>query len=116
MCVAPCEMASRTVKGRAVRPYATIPRLLTRSMQHSDETRADIALLARIVARDERALAELYDQHGRLLFGLILRIVRERGDAEEILQEVFVQAWTRADTYTAVLGTPAGWLIGIARH
>lgn len=85
-------------------------------MLNSDETRADIALLARIVARDESALADLYDRHSRLLFGLILRIVRERGDAEEILQEVFVQAWTRADTYTAALGTPAGWLIGIARH
>jgi len=85
-------------------------------MQHSEETRADIALLARLVARDESALAELYDRHSRLLFGLILRIVRERGDAEEILQEVFVQAWTRADSYTAALGAPVGWLIGVARH
>src|SRR5215510_7225836 len=85
-------------------------------MQTADETRADIALLDRVAARDERALGELYDRHSRLLFGLILRIVRERGDAEEILQEVFVQAWTRANTYSAALGTPAGWLIGIARN
>jgi RNA polymerase sigma-70 factor (ECF subfamily) len=85
-------------------------------MQTEEETRADVALLARIVARDERALGELYDRHSRLLFGLLLRILRQRGDAEEVLQEVFVQTWTRADTYSPTLGSPAGWLIGIARN
>ena len=59
-------------------------------MQSTDDTRADIALLDRIVARDERAVAELYDTHGRLLFGLIVRILRDRSEAEEVLQEVFV--------------------------
>jgi len=85
-------------------------------VQIPDETRADVALLERMTARDERALAALYDRHARLLFGLILRILRSRADAEEVLQEVFVQAWTRTDTYNASLGSPAGWLIGIARN
>jgi len=85
-------------------------------VQISEETRADVALLERITARDQRALAELYDRHARLLFGLLLRILRSRADAEEVLQEVFVQAWTRTDTYNVSLGSPAGWLIGIARN
>lgn len=85
-------------------------------VQISDETRADVALLERMAARDQRALAELYDRHAALLFGLILRILRSRPDAEDVLQEVFVQAWTRTDTYNASLGSPAGWLIGIARN
>jgi RNA polymerase sigma-70 factor (ECF subfamily) len=85
-------------------------------VQISDETRADVALLERMTARDQRALAELYDRHAPLLFGLILRILRSRPDAEDVLQEVFVQAWTRTDTYNASLGSPAGWLIGIARN
>jgi RNA polymerase sigma-70 factor (ECF subfamily) len=85
-------------------------------MRDPDDIRTDLALLARIVARDQSALGELYDRHSRLLFGLILRIVRERGEAEEVLQEVFVQAWTRADSYNAGLGSPVGWLIGIARN
>jgi RNA polymerase sigma-70 factor (ECF subfamily) len=85
-------------------------------VQIPDETRADVALLQRMTARDQRALAELYDRHARLLFGLILRILRSRDDAEEVLQEVFVQAWTRTDTYNVSLGSPAGWLIGIARN
>ena len=85
-------------------------------VQNPDDTRTDIALLDRIVARDEQAVAELYDRHHRLLFGLILRILRDRSEAEEVLQEVFVQAWTRTDTYNVSLGSPAGWLIGIARN
>jgi RNA polymerase sigma-70 factor, ECF subfamily len=85
-------------------------------MPDSDDIRRDVALLARITAREQSALGELYDRHSRLLFGLILRIVRERSEAEEVLQEVFVQAWNRADSYNAVLGSPVGWLIGIARN
>jgi RNA polymerase sigma-70 factor (ECF subfamily) len=85
-------------------------------VQNPEETRADVALLERIAARDERALAQLYDRHARLLFGLILRVLRSRADAEDVLQEVFVQAWTKTETYNASLGSPAGWLIGIARN
>lgn len=77
---------------------------------------ADVALIARIVARDEGAVGELYDRHNRLLFGLILRILRDRSEAEEVLQEVFFQVWNRAETYNAGLGLPAGWLVRIARN
>ena len=85
-------------------------------MQSSNETLADVLLLARVAARDQSALGDLYDRHSRLLFGLILRVLRDRAEAEEVLQEVFVQAWTRAGTYNVALGSPAGWLVGIARN
>src|SRR5919197_1304158 len=80
------------------------------------EVSADIRLLERIVARDEQAVGELYDRLSRLLFGLILRILHDRSEAEEVLQEVFVQVWTRAETYNVALGTPAAWLVRIARN
>ena len=85
-------------------------------VQNLDDTRTDIALLDRIVARDEQAVADLYDRHHRLLFGLILRILRDRSEAEEVLQEVFVLVWTRAETYNVALGSPAAWLVRIARN
>jgi len=83
-------------------------------MPASDPT--DHSLLQRIAARDPDALAELYDHHSRLLFGLILRIVRDRGDAEEILQEAFVRVWTRAETYDMRMGGPLPWIVRVARN
>src|SRR5919197_5332024 len=80
------------------------------------EVSADIRLLERIVARDEQAVGELYDRLSRLLFGLILRILHDRSEAEEVLQEVFVLVWTRAETYNVALGSPAAWLVRIARN
>jgi RNA polymerase sigma-70 factor (ECF subfamily) len=85
-------------------------------MAPADDTALDISLIGRVVDRDEAAIGELYDRHSRLLFGLILRILRDRGEAEEILQEVFLQVWTRAETYNVALGSPAGWLVRIARN
>jgi RNA polymerase sigma-70 factor (ECF subfamily) len=81
-----------------------------------EDHRRDVAILARIVARDGTAVGELYDRHSRLLYGLILKIIKDRGEAEEMLQEVFVQVWTRADTYNVQLGTPIAWLVRIARN
>jgi RNA polymerase sigma-70 factor (ECF subfamily) len=68
------------------------------------------------VARDTGAIAELYDRHNRLLFGLIQRIVRDRAEAEEILQDVFVRVWTRAESYDPRLGRPTPWLVRLARN
>jgi RNA polymerase sigma-70 factor (ECF subfamily) len=86
------------------------------AIQTFDGAPPDVALLDRVVARDQTALGELYDRHSRLLFGLIVRVLRDLAEAEEVLQEVFVQVWTRADTYRQEVGSPVGWLIGIARN
>ena len=76
----------------------------------------DVRLLQRIAARDTAALAELYDRHSRLLFGLVLRMIRDRGEAEDILQEAFIRVWTRAETYDAQLGGPLPWIVRVTRN
>ena len=76
----------------------------------------DLTLIRRIVARDETAVAELYDRHNRMVYSLIVRILRSPADAEDVLQEVFVRVWTRAETYDERLGSPAAWLVRIARN
>jgi RNA polymerase sigma-70 factor, ECF subfamily len=83
-------------------------------MGASDPT--DIALLTRVDARDADALGELYDRHSRLLFGLVLRMVRDRGEAEEILQEAFVRVWRRVETYDARVAGPLPWMIRLTRN
>jgi len=82
----------------------------------SEDIRADSTLIERIASRDANAVSELYDRYSRLLYGLILRIVRDRGEAEDVLQETFVIVWNRVETYKVALGSPAAWLVRIARN
>ncbi|MGE3510218.1 MAG: RNA polymerase sigma factor, partial [Vicinamibacterales bacterium] len=77
---------------------------------------SDPDLLRQVVRRDERALSLLYDRHSRLVYGVLLRMLGRSSDAEDVLQEVFVRVWSRADTYESSLGSPAAWLTRIARN
>src|SRR4030067_159788 len=70
----------------------------------------DVSLLQRISQQDDSALSELYDRHASLLYTLILRILKDEHDAEDILQEVFLRIWDRAQTYDDALGSPTAWL------
>lgn len=76
----------------------------------------DAGLIDAVARRDQGALAELYDRHCRLVFSLALRILKDRGEAEDVLQDVFVRVWDRADKYDAALGTPSAWLARIGRN
>ena len=71
----------------------------------------DGALMARVEARDAEALAELYDRHAARLLGLARRILGEGGEAEEVLQEVFLFAWRGAASYDAGRGGVLTWLL-----
>ena len=82
----------------------------------STASEVDLRLLQRIATRDEAALAEFYDRHSRIAYSVIMHILRNPADAEEVLQETFVRVWSRADTYDALLGSPAAWVIRIARN
>jgi len=87
-----------------------------RSVIPESSQAADLRLLQCITRGDTAALAELYARHSRLVFSLVLRILRSPSDAEEVLQEVFVRVWTKADTYNERLGCAAAWLTRIARN
>ncbi len=82
----------------------------------SERSRELSALLARAGLGDGRAFAELYDKTSAHLFGVILRIHRDRAQAEDILQEVFVNAWRAASTFDAAQSQPLTWLTSIARN
>jgi RNA polymerase sigma-70 factor (ECF subfamily) len=75
----------------------------------------DVDLLKAIVRQDERALAELYDRYRVILFGLLIRILNSREEAEDVLQEVFLQVWRRAADFDENRGRPFTWLVTLAR-
>jgi RNA polymerase sigma-70 factor (ECF subfamily) len=80
-----------------------------------EDARASL-LIGRMAMGDERALDELYAQFGAVLFGLLLRMLRDRGAAEEVLQDVFVKAFAKAADYSMAEGRPYTWLVTIARR
>jgi RNA polymerase sigma-70 factor (ECF subfamily) len=73
-------------------------------------------LLARVALGDRAAFRQLYDATAPSLFGVALRIVRQRDRAEEVLQDAFVNAWNRAAGYQAALSHPMTWLTAIVRN
>ncbi|MDE4097986.1 MULTISPECIES: sigma-70 family RNA polymerase sigma factor [Rhodobacterales] len=73
-------------------------------------------MIARIALRDRRAFAALYDATSAKLFGVCLRVLKNRGEAEDTLQEVFLRIWAKADSYAVTGHSPMTWLITIARN
>lgn len=76
----------------------------------------DIQLLRLIAQAQSEALHELFERYNRLVFSVALAIVGDRGTAEEITLDVFVQVWKRAGTYQQDRAKVSTWLIAITRH
>lgn len=74
------------------------------------------ALLERIAAGEQSALAQLYDLTSPILYGLLLRMLRQPERAQEALQDCYLRVWHRAETYSPTKGEPIAWLIGVARY
>lgn len=74
-----------------------------------------IALLDRVARHDQTALRLLYDRAGSKLFGLALRVLRQRESAEDVLQEAFLTIWRVAPDYRAALSPPMAWMGLIVR-
>src|SRR5205085_8182275 len=68
-----------------------------------------------ILAGDTRALEELYDRHGGLLYSAALRIVGRAAEAEDVMQEAWLQVWNRAETYDVRRGAVIAWLLTLVR-
>lgn len=79
-------------------------------------SRDDDALLVAIQARDHDALTALYDRYGRLAFGLAYRLLGERGIAEDVVQEAFLNVWRRAAGFEVGRGSARSWLMSIVHN
>jgi RNA polymerase sigma-70 factor, ECF subfamily len=73
-------------------------------------------LVCRIAARDLQAMSDFYDQTARPFFSVALRILNDAGEAEETIQDAFVQIWEKAAAFDPLLGSAFHWALSIVRH
>lgn len=83
-------------------------------MQDLNESQGE--LLRRIAAQDREALREFYEQTARPLFSIACRMLGNVADAEDVLQDVFVQIWTKAGNFDAEKGQPFHWALALTRN
>jgi RNA polymerase sigma-70 factor, ECF subfamily len=76
----------------------------------------DAALIARMRAGDQTAMADLYDRYSGVVYGVALRVLANTTAAEDVVQEVFLQLWRNPQAFNADRGRLAPWLAVIARN
>ena len=74
---------------------------------------SDVELVALLREQPAAGMAALYDRYGRLIFSMALRVVQDRGAAEEITQDVFMRCWRSLDRYQPSQGSLAAWMLSI---
>ncbi len=77
---------------------------------------SDLELMQAIQASDADALAQLYDRYNGILKALILRVVHNEAEADDLLQEIFMEIWNQAKNFSAQKGKPLGWMVTLARR
>ena len=85
-------------------------------MWAEDSTRTETQLLGRIAAGDREAFGALYDLYSKPLFAFALRVLGNAPDAEDVLQEVFVQIWEKAGQFNEAEGRPFSWAAAMTRN
>jgi RNA polymerase sigma-70 factor (ECF subfamily) len=80
-------------------------------MDERAETETDEAAMERLRSGDQRALAVLYDRYSPLMLGVGCQMLRSREEAEDVLHDVFMEAWRKADTWDPARGSVRAWLV-----
>ena len=74
------------------------------------------ALLRRVAQRDREAFAAFYDATRSRVYGMVLRVLRDRGYSEETTQDVYLQVWRTAEGYDPASGSALAWLLTLAHR
>ncbi len=94
---------------------SSTPQSSRKDAARAQEEQKLVELMEGIAQGNQDAFASFYDQTQRLVFGLALRILNNRGIAEEVTTDVYMQVWRQAVNFETMRGTPLSWLMTIAR-
>jgi RNA polymerase sigma-70 factor, ECF subfamily len=76
----------------------------------------DLELMEGIQREDSEALSQLYDRYNGILKALVLRVIHNEAEADDLLQEIFMEIWNQAKNFSAQRGKPLGWIVTLARR
>src|SRR6187551_1442769 len=76
----------------------------------------DLELMHAIQEEKPEALEQLYDRYNGILKALILRVIHNEAEADDLLQEIFMEIWNQAKNFSAQKGKPLGWMVTLARR
>jgi RNA polymerase sigma-70 factor (ECF subfamily) len=82
----------------------------------SESNESDDSLLRRVSEQDQSAMAKLFDRYGGMVYSVALRVLRDTGSAEDLLQEVFFQLWRNPTSFVSSRGSLGAWLLVVARN
>src|SRR5579864_8586141 len=76
----------------------------------------DEDLMAGIHEQDETALEHLYDRYSPIIKSIVMKTIHNEAEADDLLQEIFMEVWNRAASYDRAKGRPLGWLVTLSRR
>src|ERR1700736_347782 len=89
---------------------------MTNAVEPEPGAPSDVDLMLGIQSGDADALSQLYDRYNGIVKALILRIIHNDTEADDLLQEVFMEIWHQAKNFSAQKGKPLGWMVTLARR
>ena len=89
---------------------------MTSAVDLEPDAPSDVDLMLGIQSGDADALSQLYDRYSGIMKALILRIIHNETEADDLLQEVFMEIWNRAKNFSAEKGKPLGWMVTLTRR
>lgn len=92
------------------------PRLPAAAPELEPGAPTDLELMEGIQVENPEALSQLYDRYNGILKALILRVIHNEAEADDLLQEIFMEIWNQARNFSAQKGKPLGWMVTLARR
>ena len=112
--IQPCFMHRKTKKRvRTAKPKA---QRFAATVELEPGAPSDLELMKEIQAEDADALSQLYDRYSGILKALVLRVIHNEAEADDLLQEIFMEIWNQAKNFSAQKGKPLGWMVTLARR
>ena len=108
--------STRRKPKKRVRLAKSRPRAVTVAPQLEPGAPSDLDLMQGIQAGDADALSQLYDRYNGILKALILRVIHNEAEADDLLQEIFMEIWNQAKNFSSQKGKPLGWMVTLARR